>query len=230
MLRRVIGEDVAARRPFPRDGSARVQADRGQMEQAILNLARQRARRDAARRHAHHRRHDAEVPAERRRAAVRGLHPGAYVALTVARHRQRHRAATCSRGSSSPSSRPRSRARAPASACRSVYGIVTQSGGHIARRQRERTRHDLQAATLPRCRRTARPARRLTTRPPVGGPGGGAETILLVEDERRPARHDRGDPAGSRLPRARSLDRRAGADALRASMRPRPSISSSPTW
>ena len=87
------------------------------------------------RRHAHDR--DARASRSTRRRARRGsVAPGRYVVLAVTRHRHRHGRRRRARASSSRSSRRRSRARARASASRPCYGIVQQSGGHVARRER----------------------------------------------------------------------------------------------
>ena len=67
MLRRLIGEDIALTLELRAADLGTVKADPGHIEQVIMNLVRQRARRDAGRRHDHrsrrqrrHRRADAE--------------------------------------------------------------------------------------------------------------------------------------------------------------------------
>ena len=82
--------------------------------------------------------------------------------------------------SSSPSSRPRSRAR-DGPRLSTVYGIVKQSGGYIDVESEPGRGTTFSLLPPPPAGDTARRAR--LARGQAASPGGGSETILLVEDE-----------------------------------------------
>ena len=181
MLRRVIGEHIQLE-AMPRGGLGMVRADRGQMAQAILNLALNA--RDAmpgggtltlaAQ--------DADVPEEEAESRP-GLYPGRYVALTVSDTGSGIAADVLPR-IFEPFFTTKDPGKGTGLGLSMVYGFVKQSGGYI----------DVDSGTgrgtsfrllFPRLPDdTARPAR--LSQVPVAVPEVPetvSETILLVEDE-----------------------------------------------
>jgi PAS domain S-box-containing protein len=181
MLRRVIGEDVELV-AVPREGLGMVRADRGQMAQAILNLALNA--RDAM---PHGGRltlaaQDADVPAEEADGRP-GLRPGRYVTLAVSD-------TGVGIGSDvlprifEPFFTTKEPGKGTGLGLSMVYGFVKQSGGYIDV-DSETGRGTTFRLLLPRLPDdTARPAR--TAQAPAAAPPvqeAASETILLVEDE-----------------------------------------------
>ena len=156
-----------------------------------MNLVRQRPRRHAARRQAHHRDRQRRPRRGVRRDRTARSGPGRYVAARRQRHRQRHDAARSRRTSSSRSSRPRRRARGRA------WGWPRS------------TASSSRAAATSRC--TASRARGPTF---TDLPARGREDDAGAETRRRgawPRRRHRDGPAG------RGRGRGAGVDPARCS-------------
>jgi signal transduction histidine kinase len=176
MLRRLIGEDVELDTALsPTLGQVR--ADRGQLEQVLLNLAVNA--RDAMPRGGRLTIETANVQALRS-AAEPGvsLAPGAYVRLCVADTGQGMSPATQARVFE-PFFTTKEPGRGTGLGLATVYGIVKQSEGHIAvdseagRGTAFRIYLPMVAARAPDLDRPSR----------LRGMPTGAETILLVEDE-----------------------------------------------
>ena len=104
-----------------------------------------------------------------------------------------------------------------------VYGIVKQAGGYVWVYS-EVGRGTTFKIYLPRIDEPAV----APDGPEAPMPAKGWETILLVEDEERPAGHRARDPRGARLPGARGRRSRARPSRSRAAI-PSPSTCSSPT-
>ena len=158
----------------------RVEADPGQIEQVIMNLAVNA--RDAM---PHGRQADDRDRERRaRRGATRAQHVdgdsrAATCMLAVSDTGVGMDAETSRRASSSRSSPPRSRARAPASGSRPCYGIVKQSGGSIwvYSEPGSGTTFKIYLPAAVAARADA------ATTAPWLRPTRGSETILLVEDD-----------------------------------------------
>ena len=156
LLRRTLGEtdrdrDGARRRPVAHATPTRPARERDPQSR------RQRPRRHARGRQAHHR--DRQLPS--RRALCSRSMPsvdGRPVCDDRGdRHRQRHDAGGRGAARSIPSSPPRRSGKGTGLGLSQVYGFVKQSGGHIKIYQRARPRHDDQAlsAAILRRRRAA---------------------------------------------------------------------------
>ena len=168
MLRHLLGEDIELVSVF-RSGSAWIKADRGQIEQVIVNLAVNA--RDAMPNGGRLR-----VEVETADVKAAGLPPGPYVVLTVQDTGVGMDAETLQH-IFEPFFTTKERGKGTGLGLATVYGIVQQSGGQVAVESGAG-----QGATfriyLPRVRRTG----------PLplfqeGGSPTGHETILLVEDE-----------------------------------------------
>jgi len=177
MLRRVIGENielVTVRGPGP----ARVHADRGQIEQAILNLAVNA--RDAMPRGGTLTFETGEVELKPGGALEVAAPPGRHVVLAVRDTGTGMDAETRSH-LFEPFFTTKEPGKGTGLGLATVYGIVKQSGGAIA------------VETAPgegTCFRILLPARDApgaadaSAAPPAAAPAGGSETILVVEDDR----------------------------------------------
>jgi len=176
MLARLIGEDIQLETQVGAD-KAMVKADRGQMEQVIVNLA-VNAR-------------DAMPLGGRLTISLRqtvvdalaagepaGLRPGPYVCVEMADNGVGMEPETLSR-LFEPFFSTKEKGKGTGLGLATVYGIVKQSGGHIAVESTP-GRGTTFRIWLPRVEEEA-PAAAAST--PGSVPGKGQETILLVEDE-----------------------------------------------
>ena len=128
LVDRAIGERITVHTRFA-DDAWHVWADPTQLENAILNLARQRPRRDGRRAATSTIQVDNVTLARGRgrRPPRRRLCPHPRHATPAAASRP-----SISTACSSPSSPPSRSARAPASASRQIFGFARQSGGDVA--------------------------------------------------------------------------------------------------
>ncbi|HEY7652365.1 MAG TPA: ATP-binding protein [Methylomirabilota bacterium] len=176
MLGRLLGEDIAlVTTPMPDLG--RVKADRGQIEQVVMNLAVNA--RDAMPRGGHLivETENVDLDAEYVRRHM-GARPGPHVMLSVSdsglgipREILPH--------IFEPFFTTKEQGRGTGLGLATVYGIVKQSGGYIEV-DSEPDRGTTFRIYLPRVD-AASPALERSSRPPAAA--GGTETILLVEDE-----------------------------------------------
>jgi signal transduction histidine kinase/ActR/RegA family two-component response regulator len=176
MLARLIGEDITlVTNGAP--GLGHVKADRGQIEQVVMNLAINA--RDAMPKGGHLivETENAELDAEYVRRHM-GARPGPHVMLAVSdsgvgipREHQRH--------IFEPFFTTKDQGKGTGLGLATVYGIVKQSGGYIEV-DSEPGRGTTFRIYLPRVDAAA-PAADRAGRP--AAPAGGTETILLVEDE-----------------------------------------------
>jgi signal transduction histidine kinase/ActR/RegA family two-component response regulator len=176
MLARLIGEDIAlVTNSAP--GLGHVKADRGQIEQVVMNLAINA--RDAMPKGGHLivETENVELDAEYVRRHM-GARPGPHVMLAVSdsgvgipREHQRH--------IFEPFFTTKNQGKGTGLGLATVYGIVKQSGGYIEV-DSEPGRGTTFRIYLPRVDALA-PAPDRAARP--AAPAGGTETILLVEDE-----------------------------------------------
>jgi two-component system, cell cycle sensor histidine kinase and response regulator CckA len=175
MLRRLIGEDIEVITDLAPDLEL-VQADPAQLDQVIMNLAVNARDAMAAGGRLTISTYNAEIDVvASERSAVP---PGAYVVLSVADSGVGMDAKTLERAFE-PFFTTKEVGRGTGLGLSTVYGIVTQSGGHIAI-ESEPGAGALFTIYLPRAQ-----AREAPTAPPVPAdqPSRGRETILLVEDE-----------------------------------------------
>ena len=176
MLRRLIGEDVQLESVLE-PGAGRVRADLGQLEQVIVNLAVNA--RDAMPRGGKLTIETSEIELDEAYARERAeaVAPGRYVALTVTDTGHGMDDETLE-NVFEPFFTTKEAGRGTGLGLATVYGIVTQSGGHID------VTSDPGGGTtfriyLPRVEAEAAPLPAAPARETVGG----SETILLVEDE-----------------------------------------------
>jgi two-component system cell cycle sensor histidine kinase/response regulator CckA len=176
VLRRLIGEDVElVVNPGP--GLRATLADRGQIDQVIVNLAANA--RDAMPRGGRMTIATANVHLDRKYAAQHhGVTPGDYVRLTVADTGVGMDAGTVEHVFE-PFFSTKGPGRGTGLGLSTVFGIVNQSGGHI-RAESEPGKGSLFTIDLP----VAESAPAATAaEPPVAPSTRGHETILVVEDE-----------------------------------------------
>jgi signal transduction histidine kinase/ActR/RegA family two-component response regulator len=176
MLARLIGEDIALVTNIA-PGLGHVKADRGQIEQVVMNLAINA--RDAMPQGGHLIVETANVDLDEEYVRRHmGARPGPHVMLAVsdsgvgiAREHQRH--------IFEPFFTTKEQGKGTGLGLATVYGIVKQSGGYIEV-DSEPGRGTIFRIYLPRVDAAA-PAADRAGRP--AAPDGGTETILLVEDE-----------------------------------------------
>jgi two-component system cell cycle sensor histidine kinase/response regulator CckA len=176
LLRQLIGEHITLIvRPGPALG--RVRADPGQIEQVIMNLAVNA--RDAMPRGGRLVIETADAELDVGYARRHGeVSPGPYVLMAVSDTGVGMDAATRAR-IFEPFFTTKPLGEGTGLGLAMVYGIVKQSGGHVAVYS-EVGRGSTFKIYLPRVADDGEP---LPARPPVVWPAGGGETILLVEDE-----------------------------------------------
>jgi two-component system cell cycle sensor histidine kinase/response regulator CckA len=178
LLARLIGEDVELRSDLA-PSLHPVEADAGQLEQVIVNLAvnaRDAMPRGGTLTIATANREIAETDATARQ---RDLEPGSYVELSVTDTGEGMDDAT-QRQIFEPFFTTKEEGKGTGLGLATAFGIVKQSGGHIAV-ESEPGRGTTFTICLPRVKAAA-----LALAPaaaPAHVPGGGSETILLVEDE-----------------------------------------------
>lgn len=189
MLARVIGEDIELRL-VPAEEPTYVQADRGQIEQVILNLALNA--RDAMPRGGRLTIETAKVTLSGERAKALSVTPGEYVELVVTDTGHGMDAATQTR-IFEPFFTTKEVGKGTGLGLATVHGVVTQSGGQIF------VESELQVGTtftilLPFSEASAEVAaeeeKKVVQSVPIANRG--SETILLAEDEeglRRLTRH-----------------------------------------
>ena len=179
MLKRILGEDVRLVTWFAPDDVI-VNADPGQLEQIVMNLAINA--RDAMPRGGRLTVHIARARLDE--AFVRshpGARAGAYALLEVSDEGTGMDPATLAR-IFEPFFTTKEVGRGTGLGLATVYGIVKQNDGYIDGRERARRGLDLQGLPARGGRQRA-PRRWRTRRPSPPRPSGGAETILLLEDE-----------------------------------------------
>ena len=176
MLGRLIGEDIALMAELaPRLGS--VQADPGQIEQVIMNLAINA--RDAMPRGGRITIATANVELDRMYTRIHpGSTPGPYVMLAVSDTGSGMDAETRAH-IFEPFFTTKGQGRGTGLGLATVYGIVKQSGGYITFSS-EPGRGTTFQIYLPR---VEKPAETVRLHQPAAAPFRGNETILLVEDE-----------------------------------------------
>ena len=164
------------------DACRRCMADASQLQNALLNLAHQCARRHAERRHP-----DASSDGERRARPstyathADGLRRAAMSLLVGHRHRHRHAGRGAASGPSSRSSPPRRRAPAAGSASPWSTASSKQSGGET-RIYSEPGHGTTVRLYLPQAEQALAATAKLPSGLPDAFPGRG-ETILVTEDE-----------------------------------------------
>ncbi len=176
MLERFLGEDVelaiVAAQP-----TGRVRADRSQIEQIIMNLVVNA--RDAMPQGGKLTIETADVDVNARAAAEHGMTPGAYVKLSVTDTGVGMDASTSAQ-IFEPFFTTKEQGKGTGLGLSTVYGIVRQSGGHVAVWS-EVGRGTTLSVYLPR---TDSPASEAQPGAAAGArAAGGTETILLVEDD-----------------------------------------------
>jgi signal transduction histidine kinase/CheY-like chemotaxis protein len=176
ILRRLVGEHVSLS-VVPGDGLGRVLLDPGQVEQVIMNLVVNA--RDAMPGGGTLTIETSRAPLDAAYAADRGVAPGDYGVIAVTDTGHGMDAATRER-IFEPFFTTKPRGKGTGIGLATVYGIVTQSGGHI--------RVDSQPGVGTTFRvyfpcRSAEPVAAASVAPPPPVARRGSETVLLVEDD-----------------------------------------------
>ena len=174
MLRRLIGEDIAVTLDLAKE-LANVRADPGQIEQVIMNLAVNA--RDAMPRGGRLVLATTNTDVDPAWGATHGLPPGRFVVMSVRDTGVGMDAATRQR-IFEPFFTTKEKGKGTGLGLSTVYGIVTQSGGHI-RVESEPGRGATFRIYLPLVEAAVEEARRR----PEPARARGQETVLVVEDE-----------------------------------------------